>query len=130
MLFADSYLLTRSLPWHSTHLSPPSTAGEQSSSLFLLASNLLQPAHCLLLFYSYQHQHAPGCASQTLTFPLWCGSLWTNKISPQTVHIPRLFNSSRPSWSSFPPSCWLLYLDFYYAGSLPCLWDQTWGNEM
>lgn len=33
------------------------------------ASNLLQPAHCLLLFHSYQHQHAPGCDVQTLTFP-------------------------------------------------------------
>lgn len=120
MLFADSHLLTRSLPWHSTHLSPPSTAGEQSSSLFLLASDLLQPAHCLLLFCSYQDQHAPGCALQTLTCPLWCSSLRKKQNkSPDSVYSTsyQLFQATMIVFSSqlLIPVFWF----YYVASQLP-----------
>lgn len=132
-VFADSYLLTRSLPWHSTHLSPPSTEAEQSSRLFLL-----QPAHCLL-FYSYQHQHTPECFLQTLTFfPLrWWDWLWKNKISPQTdsvfhisVTLPGrddcLFSSRLlpPVFSFQYAACLLLVFEFGH-GEMKC---SHWGE--
>lgn len=57
-------------------------------------------------------------------FPLWC----RNKISPQTVYIPRLIDSSRPS---FPLRRWLLCFVFLLRCCPDaCLWDRTWGNEM
>lgn len=55
-----------------------------------------------LLDVLYKHSH----------FPCGVALLERNKISPQGVYIPHLINSSRPPWSSFPPSCWFLYFDF------------------
>lgn len=132
-VFADSYLLTRSLPWHSTHLSAH-LLQESSSSFFLL-----QPAHCLLLFSllststcswtSEPHKH-------THTLPLRVctsvsGAEKRNKISPGVYSTWLIIIAPRPPWSSFPPQPLSGSSLFTFLRCLPAahLWDRTWGNE-
>lgn len=56
-LFADSYLLTRSLPWHYSPIS--SIDCRRAAAFFLTASSLLQLARRLLL-HLHHRQRAPG----------------------------------------------------------------------
>lgn len=97
-LFADSYLLTRSLPWHSTHLSPPSPAGEQQlfsavASTLSLLYLLLSPSTRSWMCFTNAHIFRPSCR---------------DKPGPWTLNIPLFMNSPKasfPSQLSAPAFC-------------------------
>lgn len=140
-VFADSYLLTRSLPWHSTHLSAH-LLQESSSSFFLL-----QPAHCLLLFSllststrswtSQPHKHThTHTSTESVYESVWVctsvsGAEKRHKISPGVYSTWFIINASRPPWSSSPPQLLSGSSRLTFLRCLPAarLWDRTWGNE-
>lgn len=105
LLFADSYLLTRSLPWH---YSPVycRTAEQLSAGLRSAAASTSSPFGLLLSASA----RSWICTTDSHMSPLRC----RNKISPQAVYIPRseLRHAVLSALPSAPVFC-------HFARSLP-----------
>lgn len=89
-----------------THLSLPSAA-ERCSFFFLMASNLLPLANCLLL-HLHHRQRAPECDWQMLTFPLTQSTSLDSEYSTfdklsRASFPPQLSAPECRSFTSFQP---------------------------